>query len=252
VKWFGILVLGMGIGLAQTWYYEVPTALTPEKVYFRPSVRDLLCAASLMPPTGDGPLNVSELPRPSDCPDSPPIVVYGEDELGNPIYGVTLTVKFWGERRYQDSNYGAKTLIQLLKDGYAYRVLAQGDLTQVQAEYQPPFNPPPLSQPPIGGIWQSFTSQQDIRLGDADIQNAINYNWWDRESRICLDLFGSLRCWSAMLIWVLPVRSVLLGTEQGNFQVTLEPEYFHALAKTLRASPQGKLKWGGEIRPFKR
>ena len=252
MRWFAVFVGLLGLGLAQTWYYEVPTALAPPKIHFRPSTRDLLCAAILAPPKGVGTLNVSELPRPDECPDSPPIVIYGEDELGNPIYGVTLTVKFWGERRYQDRNYGVKALIRLLKNNYAYRILAQGDLTQVRAEYQPPLTLPPLDHPPVGGIWKSFTSQQDLRIGDAKIQKATNYYWWDQESQICIDLFNRLSCWSAELIWVLPVRSTLQGYEQGNLQISLEPEYFHALARTLRASPQGKLEWAGKVQPFQR
>jgi len=250
VRRLWVLVLGLGLGLAQTWYYEVPPSLTPANVYFQPSVQDMLCAAVLAPPTGGGQLNVTNLPRPAGCPASPPVVVYGEDDHGQPVYGVELAIKFWGERRYQDRRRGVKALIRLLKNGYTYRILAQGDLAQVHAEYHPPFTQPPLNQPPPNGPWQGFAAQQDLQFSDAEIQNATNYNWWDSESQTCLDLFNSFRCWSATLVWALPVRSVLHGGERGNFKITLTPEYLHARARALYASPQGRLERGGVIKPF--
>jgi len=220
------LFLVVGAASAQSWYYNVDqvNSLSPATVVFEPTPTQILCAGLLEPgvaPTGVA--TVSFLTFPTGCPAAPPVVVYGADPAsGDPVYASVFTAKFWGRRQASHSSFGYARLIRLLKRSYALRVQASGDLGLVDDQFLPPFATPPAGLPPLAGTWYSWQGSQTISLGDPQVANVQNH---PRSHSICRYLYNE-RCWSALLIWVLPVRLVLHGDETGSAQITLTPGFF--------------------------
>ncbi|XOB98745.1 hypothetical protein ACMC9I_01230 [Deinococcota bacterium DY0809b] len=225
----------IGLGFAQTWYYNVDqaNAFSPDTLNFNPSSEQLVCAGLLEPATAPaGGVAVSNLALPAGCPAVPPVVVYGTDPgTGDTIYAVVFTAKFWGQKRWWDDTYGVDPLIEVLRQSYALQVSASGDLDQVDSQYSPPWTTPPINQPVPSSTWYRWTDAQSLSLATPKVADQRNFTllqcyfkgiyFEDEDGNIYYD-----RCWSAQLTWALPVRLVLHGTESGAPSVTLTPGLF--------------------------
>ena len=231
------------------WYYEPPN-LSPTELYFRPTVQQMLCASLLNPQSGPGVLTLSNLPLPSYCPSTPPLVIYAKDSQNQEKRSIHIAVKFWGKRFYQHRKTGVNNLIRKLKSSYTLRFLASGDLGRVHAQYLPPLISPTAQ--PSGTNWIDFAASKDIAIDEPLVTDQQNYiQPWDCPRKLRRRFRG---CWSAVLHWQLPIREVLQGTETGTRQMQVEATKFNPKKKvkplSLQATPEGKLEPADEILPL--
>ncbi|WP_293174928.1 hypothetical protein [Oceanithermus sp.] len=222
----GLLLTAGSWTQAQVWYYNVDQdiQIQPATIEFDPSALDLLCAALLNEDAPvPGGVQVSNLPVPSGCPATPPVVVYGVDpDTGDAVYALRVVVKFWGRYRANDPTYGTDALTDLIKRDYALQMQADGDLDAVLDEFAPPFTTPPVDAPVTAAAWYGWDADQTISLADPEVSDVQNHPWWNST---CYDLYQD-RCWSAIYTWALPVRLRLRGDEFGSYNLTVTPGLF--------------------------
>ncbi|WP_457637334.1 hypothetical protein [Oceanithermus sp.] len=233
-----LLLLGLSApAWGQTWYYNVDEEMqiSPETIDFNPTTSDLLCAALLGPPGTGGEVSVSNVTLPPGCPDSPPVVVWGVNpDSGETVYAALIRVKFWGEKRYTNSRYGVNALIQVLQDNYGLNIEASGDLNKADAQFLPPLTTPPVDSPPAATTgWYTWRDSQLVSVDEPEVSDEENH--WILDDT-CWNLYRD-NCWSAVLTWALPVRLVVHGGENGDYQITVTPDKFDTkTADTLSVS----------------
>ena len=225
----------------QTWYYNVGddvAQITPATINFNPASQDMLCAA-LLEPAGGGQVSLDNINMPANCPNQPPVVVWGIDpDTGDTVYAALIQFKFWGEKQYDDSFYGVDRLIRVLEDYYGLNINAGGDLDKVDAQFLPPLITPPVSSPPnVANGWYTWRGRQSVSVGRPKVTDKENH-WFINNT--CWDLYKD-NCWSAVLTWALPIRLVVHGGELGSYQIKVSPDDFSKkTAATLSVS-------GGEL-----
>jgi len=196
-------------------YYYQTYKLAPSHIYFRPNSRDMTCASFLNPSGNSGvSLDVSGLLKQFSCPAKPPLVVWGENQRGSrKIYAInTIRVRFYGPGRY-DGPSGITTLLQVIKNNYYIRILADGDLGLAEVQYLPPVRQPTINSPMADSpAWRSWRGEERIEIDTPQITKKRNLG---RGNRTCRRLYGD-RCWLADFVWALPVRLVIKGDEAGS------------------------------------
>ncbi len=228
-----VLALFLGLALAQTWYYEDPL-LSPPELTFTPTAEQQACAAIQNPAPGPGALRVDLTPLAGNCP-PPPAVVWGTYQ-GKTRYAILLRVKFWGEGLLSDPDTGVQALIQTIERHYNFRLEAKGALSKVDAQYRPPFTTPPVNAPvnaPSG--WTAWEAHQDLPLDRPQVKDPTQYS----SSLYCLFYYATPTCWSARLVWALPVRLVLQGGESGSHRIQVEPGQEHPFQRKVQAAALG-------------
>ncbi len=218
-------------------YHYVAKGTSPAEVFFRPGASELLCAALLNRSSGG---RVSLDPRGLlarlSCPASPPVVVWGENSLGNGrIYAINrIRIRFYGPGTYSGAS-GIASLLRELKNNYYLRLLAGGDLGKAGLQYLPPVTKSPVTAPvPDSPDWRTWSSEEWLAIGDPLIIRKKNHG---RAHEVCKKVYGA-NCWGADFIWALPVRLVLQGDETGSPTITVRLPLYPERAFVDRATGQ--------------
>jgi len=216
-------------------YHYVAKGTAPAEVLFRPGAAELLCAG-LLNRSGGGAvgLDTRGLRASLSCPAGPPVVVWGENSLGNGrIYAINrIKIRFYGPGTY-DGAYGIDALLPVLKRDYYLRLLAAGDLEKAELQYLPPVVQPPVNAPVSDGPgWRTWSGEERLAIDDPLIIRKKNHG---RAHEICKKVYGA-NCWGADFIWALPVRLALRGDETGSPTITVKLPLYPERAFVDRAT----------------
>jgi len=193
--------------------------LEPTAVYYDPTPEEMICALLLggEPSGAARPVIVSGADRAAaalGCPSTPPVVVWGDDGTGGAVYALRVLYLFYGPYDPTDPDWGTDALAAELAANwlahFAYTNLPNvAQLERFGLLVEDRWRP--QDGLPATHTWAALPGLDDyIDFGTPTVRNPRTYS-----GRRCTYYTGTSTCWRAWLVYSLPVRLVLKGTEPG-------------------------------------